>query len=746
MRYPGLLGTIHALPFQKYRSEIKRYVLLLFIPILLLILLFAGVRTVTTRQMEKHADAITARFRARIDAAFQDIEMVSDLVFSDSIISRHLQGGDQDIHEEYTLIRNQLANMARASSTVAHIYIIREDTRQIISDEGLISPISFSYFLNEIGIDEQEYETIGEKTQFTLLNKYRTAPYGVRKLTSKNGDIVCTLIVTLDMNYLLDMFNSQDAELCAIFNDDMTISSYLLPIDPALFGGDFQWTNPRHISTLLGKPVMSVYSEMDGYTTLVALSSASYYSPLMIIGSAFVVYAVTALLLGFVCLFRISKRRYDSIARMAAALPDRYAGDDSYDHIYEKVCASLKDSRSQNARLIAMEKEQALRGILLETDHRAIPEAQLFSAGLTVSDTCFYVLSFFVDHVSEPMLRQDQGENTHDFLNILVRTTVTELAAEREYHASFTSDRHVYIAVLSGTDPDSLKRHILSLCRKAVDIITSSYDLTLYAAVSSGTSSASYLPESYRKTVELHSFARSVNSTNQVLSGDQMKPGANVVLSGDFVRQKQILLNTLLARKYDLVPPMLESILNTHVITIRKNYTLVRSGLQSVASDLIEGVRISGVPGLDAEDAVNKIVTADSVQALIDTTRSVYGRMDELNQQKPEIGYVNIALTYMTDNLSDQNLNVAQICEATGISVQRLTRMFQEKFNMPVGEYMNTCRIEKAKHLLVETDTTVGQIALDVGYTNINTLTRNFKKREGITPTDYRRMHQSGAV
>lgn len=49
----------------------------------------------------------------------------------------------------------------------------------------------------------------------------------------------------------------------------------------------------------------------------------------------------------------------------------------------------------------------------------------------------------------------------------------------------------------------------------------------------------------------------------------------------------------------------------------------------------------------------------------------------------------------------------ALICDVVGISVQRLTKMFQDKYGMPVGEYDNTCRVDKAKDLLKETDLTV---------------------------------------
>jgi YesN/AraC family two-component response regulator len=58
---------------------------------------------------------------------------------------------------------------------------------------------------------------------------------------------------------------------------------------------------------------------------------------------------------------------------------------------------------------------------------------------------------------------------------------------------------------------------------------------------------------------------------------------------------------------------------------------------------------------------------------------------------------------------------------------------------MAVAEYVNYCRIEKAKELLTSTDDTTIVIAEKIGYKNSDTFTRNFKKMEGITPSDYRK-------
>lgn len=187
---------------------------------------------------------------------------------------------------------------------------------------------------------------------------------------------------------------------------------------------------------------------------------------------------------------------------------------------------------------------------------------------------------------------------------------------------------------------------------------------------------------------------------------------------------------------------MAESILATHVAPVRKNYSLAQSRLSSIANILTEGVHMSSLSGKALEQASQSLESAASIQQLTETAKQVYEELAATSQgDDPQSGILNTACSYMMQNLSDPNLNVAVICENAGVSPQRLTRMFQGKFNMAIAEYMNYLRIEKVKELLRESELTVIQIAQRVGYTNTDTLTRNFKKIEGITPSEYRRIH-----
>ena len=73
-----------------------------------------------------------------------------------------------------------------------------------------------------------------------------------------------------------------------------------------------------------------------------------------------------------------------------------------------------------------------------------------------------------------------------------------------------------------------------------------------------------------------------------------------------------------------------------------------------------------------------------------------------------------------------------------GISYSYMRRMVRAATGKSVLDNLNQLRIKEAKYLLLSTEKNAAEIALEVGYRNIQSLNRYFKKYEGFTPGEYR--------
>ena len=103
-------------------------------------------------------------------------------------------------------------------------------------------------------------------------------------------------------------------------------------------------------------------------------------------------------------------------------------------------------------------------------------------------------------------------------------------------------------------------------------------------------------------------------------------------------------------------------------------------------------------------------------------------------------------ITEITDYI-EQNLNneltVELLCSKFFISKNRLYDAFHSHFNSTVNEYITNRRIAKAKELLKNTKEPIYKIAEDVGIENYTYFCKLFKRKTGLTPTEYRTAPQN---
>ncbi len=96
------------------------------------------------------------------------------------------------------------------------------------------------------------------------------------------------------------------------------------------------------------------------------------------------------------------------------------------------------------------------------------------------------------------------------------------------------------------------------------------------------------------------------------------------------------------------------------------------------------------------------------------------------------------ATEYIESNM-DTELSINCICNKLHISKNCLYNIFHQNYECTVNEYISKARIDKAKALLVTTNNTVFEISQTVGINNYTYFCKLFKKKEGVSPLEYRK-------
>lgn len=101
--------------------------------------------------------------------------------------------------------------------------------------------------------------------------------------------------------------------------------------------------------------------------------------------------------------------------------------------------------------------------------------------------------------------------------------------------------------------------------------------------------------------------------------------------------------------------------------------------------------------------------------------------------------YAQAAADYISTNYHLENLRIEDIADYIGINRSYLTRLFSDYYNMSPQEYLIRCRMNKAKTLLTETSSPINIIARSVGYSDVFTFSKMYKKRFGVSPQHHKK-------
>ena len=102
--------------------------------------------------------------------------------------------------------------------------------------------------------------------------------------------------------------------------------------------------------------------------------------------------------------------------------------------------------------------------------------------------------------------------------------------------------------------------------------------------------------------------------------------------------------------------------------------------------------------------------------------------------------------TYIEQNYTSPLFDSTMVSERFHFSIGYLNRIFTMGTGSTINAYLQQLRIERAKNLLQNSDVAINSVAELSGYSNQNYFARAFKKKTGITPSEYRLQHRIAGV
>ena len=131
-------------------------------------------------------------------------------------------------------------------------------------------------------------------------------------------------------------------------------------------------------------------------------------------------------------------------------------------------------------------------------------------------------------------------------------------------------------------------------------------------------------------------------------------------------------------------------------------------------------------------------VELSMVQWMTWLMNKVFDLTQEERKEKTEKRITDQVIDYIREHYTE-DINRNTLSERFHFSPEYIGKMFRKDIGTSLNDYINSLRVEKAKHLLENTNTKVIDIALEVGFDTLPYFSSVFKKYTGVSPAEFRK-------
>ena len=144
-------------------------------------------------------------------------------------------------------------------------------------------------------------------------------------------------------------------------------------------------------------------------------------------------------------------------------------------------------------------------------------------------------------------------------------------------------------------------------------------------------------------------------------------------------------------------------------------------------------VEVFRTPSFNAE-SVRETVACLGFELIVDRRERLVERVKELvNEVLSESRYASVRFSDL-------------VSERTGSSYDTVSGIFSAKEGITIGHYIINRKIERVKRLLESTDRSLTDISYETSFSSVHHLSKQFKEKEGVNPTQYRLLFRSAAI
>lgn len=499
--------------------------------------------------------------------------------------------------------------------------------------------------------------------------------------------------------------------------------------------------------------VVKVVSDYNKWSYITVMQTDQFMKKVYTRQSIFNYICLVALIFGILIAFVLSVGNYKPLRQLVSILSVQSSGkivgmySDEYSFItntFDEVSKERLGLMNQLKTQADIMKDQFILSLLKrKTDNTEEIKSRLAVSGINLNNPYFVVLIILFD--SGEQVKNNNGELKTDIINV-IEELITDIGTG--YYVDLVDE--IGIGMLLNLKSEYIKeRHLSELAFKVKDYIKQNFNNTLTVSIGNIYSDMVMIHESYLEASRAAHY-RFIKGNDNVIFFEDIKEVQNKEYKYPADKEKELLM----ALKQGNLDEVKETV--SGIKAFIESQTMSPESVKFIYFGMVKSI-IRELEEMNIE--LTKVLNHEKDSLFTNASETIdkmTNKMEKLcedlcihiNNQKESKNFElrDKILNIIKERYSSNALSLEVIAEECGMSPSYISRFFKDQIGQPPMQYIDMLRMNSAKELLKNTSLPVKDILCRVGYVDESNFMRKFKKKEGITPMQYRCISQNGII
>lgn len=296
------------------------------------------------------------------------------------------------------------------------------------------------------------------------------------------------------------------------------------------------------------------------------------------------------------------------------------------------------------------------------------------------------------------------------------------------------------MCLLCGKDPKDTAARLTEMSQELVSLEQRVDGIRLFAAVSSVAQGYEGLKAAKQQVRQIFEYRAMHLDTDPVCTWDTVKRSRPYPIHRQDIDREQEVLAQFKSGHFRRASEIFGGLFDREYLALANPLILLKHKCAQYVDAMIAVGREMLEIDIDAElDVLRpelRLLEAETFPEVRARMEHFFGQLNDLvlagRKERSEAWIMDVK-NYIRGNYTDPDLNVNRVADEFGKNPSYLSRSFLRLTGTSILDYIHYYRIQEAK-ILIGRGVTLANAAAAVGYSNVLTMSRAFKKYEGTTP------------